>query len=130
MDKRTVDDLFSRLVHVGIIKVTEERIADTPPRIGTPPTSIPIQPIHPGQPIPIPQPGHMIHIQQPQLSVPQPIPPPSQTIVKPLPGQVIPVVSQAAASSLNLLQKMIEKSKEAATKIPRIDLKSIDDLRK
>jgi C4-type Zn-finger protein len=66
-------------------------------------------------------------VQQPR-PLPRPVPTSSSSVV-PLPIQGAPVVSKSTSSSLNLLQKMIEKSKVASTKIPEIGLK-INDLRK
>ena len=43
-EKKDVDDLFRRLVQVGVIKVLPEPRAVSPAPVGTPPLQVPVQP--------------------------------------------------------------------------------------
>lgn len=108
MDKKTVDDLFSRLVQVGIIQVAEEPMSNTPPRIGTPPNMM-TQPI-----------------MNPHPAMQQTLPPSS--IAPTIPKQPPPTSQAPTMTPLNLqkLHEMLAKSKEATTIIPKLELNTND----
>jgi len=111
MDKKTVDDLFSKLVQVGIIKVAEEPMANTPPRIDTPPGIVQQSAMNP---LPV--------IQHPI---------PTTSMAPTMPIQPPPTSQAPVMTPLNLqkLHEMIAKSKEATTVIPKIELNT-NDLKK